>query len=108
MQKIENESKKTFLFHVRLTPIFLWGKRYLVGEKVSVLQSVRLISVLLIEDLLWEFDLKFSVPKDSVRLKEVSALYHVRFRQIPLYKTMNFSILQGVRKKSTEFEHDIK
>ena len=51
-KKIENESKKTFVFHVRLTPSFLWGKRYLVREKVSVLQSVRFISVRLIEDLL--------------------------------------------------------
>lgn len=51
-KKKENESKKTFVFHVRLTPSFLWGKRYLVREKVSVLQSVRFISVRLIEDLL--------------------------------------------------------
>ena len=53
MQKIENEiEKKTFVLHVRFTPSFLRGKRNLVREKVSVLQSVRFISVRLIEDLL--------------------------------------------------------
>ena len=40
-----------------------------------------------------------SVPRDRARLKQLSALYHVRFRQIPLYLSVNYISCLGEKLK---------
>ena len=62
-----------------LGEIFIWCKK-----KVSV-QYCPLYDLSALQRFFYEnLTVNHSVPRDRVRLKQMSALYHVRFRQIPL------------------------
>ena len=57
-----------------LGEIFIWCKKKMSALVPSTLQRF------FYENL----TVNYSVPRDCVQLKQMSTLYHVRFRQIPL------------------------